>query len=685
MINTQLVNPQSIVVIGGSNNVMKPGGKLVKNLLDGNFKGDLLVVNPRERQVQGLECFESVKELPNVDLAIMVIPALLCYEVIKELIETKNTKAFIILSAGFGEAGELGVIAENKIVKLINENNGCLIGPNCIGVLNQNYNGIFTTPIPKFYNDGCDLISSSGATAVFIMEAGIGLGLKFSNIYSVGNAAQTSVEDVLEYMDINFNPEADSKIKLLYLETIKNPKKLLKHATSLIKKGVRIAAIKAGSTEAGSRAAESHTGAIASSDMIVRALFKKAGIVYCSSRDELISVASIFNYKELEGKNIAIITHAGGSAVMLADALTKGGLNVPEIKGENATKLLDYLHKGSSVANPIDFLATGTAEQLGIIIDYCEHKFDNIDAMVVVFGSPGLFNVADVYNVLSVKLDICSKPIYPVLPSLINARKEIQTFLDRGNVNFPDEVMLGTSLPEVYFTPKPKIESGDQSNVDVKKIRAVIDNAKTGFLSPTDVASLLDAAEIPRVKELVVETKVDLIKELDEFKFPIVMKVVGPVHKTDVGGVVLNIDSTEMALRVYDNLMKIDGAVSVMVQNMNSGVELFVGVIKEQGFGHAVLCGLGGIFIEVLEDVSASISPITDEEAYRMLKNLKGYKLIEGIRGNGGIDESIFVDIIKKVSALVEVAPEIQEMDMNPLFGNVDSIIAVDSRIRIEK
>jgi len=685
MINEQLVNPKSIVVVGGSNNVMKPGGKIVKNLLDGNFKGDLLVINPRERHVQGLDCFELVEALPKVDLAIIVIPALLCYDVIKELIETKNTKAFIILSAGFGEAGEFGVEAENRIVELINKNDACLIGPNCIGVLNQNYNGIFTTPIPKFYNDGCDLISSSGATAVFIMEAGIGLGLKFSNIYSVGNAAQTSVEDVLEYMDVNFNPETDSKIKLLYLETIKNPKKLLKHATSLIKKGVRIAAIKAGSTEAGSRAAESHTGAIASSDMIVRALFKKAGIVYCSSRDELITIASIFNYKELEGKNIAIITHAGGSAVMLADALTKGGLSVPEIKGDNATKLLDYLHKGSSVANPIDFLATGTAEQLGIIIDYCEHKFDNIDAMVVVFGSPGLFNVADVYNVLSVKLDVCSKPIFPVLPSLINARKEIQTFLDRGNVNFPDEVMLGNSLPEVYFTPKPIHESDKKSIVDAKKIRYIVDNAENGFLSPTDVASLLDAAEIPRVKELVVETKVELIQELDDFKFPIVMKVVGPVHKTDVGGVVLNIDSTEKALLTFENLMKIEGAISVMVQNMNSGVELFIGVVKEQGFGHAILCGLGGIFIEVLEDVSASISPITDEEGYRMIKSLKGYKLIEGIRGNGGIDESIFVDIIKKVSALVEVAPEIQEMDMNPLFGNVDSIIAVDSRIRIEK
>ena len=363
MINQQLINPKSIVVVGGSNNVRKPGGKIVKNLLSGKFKGKLLVVNPHEREVQGLNCFSTVDDLPHVDLAIIVIPALKCYNAIKTLIQTKQTKAFIILSAGFGEAGEEGVKAEQKIVEIVNQHNACLIGPNCIGVLNENYNGIFTSPIPEYDKFGCDLISSSGATAVFIMEAGIPLGLKFSEIYSVGNAAQTSVEDVLEYMDNNFDESKDSKIKLLYLESIKNPKKLLKHATSLINKGCKIAAIKAGSTDAGSRAAASHTGALASSDRIVRALFKKAGIVYCSSRDELITVASIFNYKPLKGKNIAIITHAGGSAVMLADALTKGGLNVPPITGKDADSLLDYLYPGSSVSNPIDFLATGTAEQ----------------------------------------------------------------------------------------------------------------------------------------------------------------------------------------------------------------------------------------------------------------------------------------------------------------------------------
>ena len=685
MINKQLINPNSIVVVGGSNNVRKPGGKIVKNLLSGKFDGDLYVVNPHEREVQGQQCFPSVNDLPNVDLAIIVVPALKCFDIIKSLVENKNTKAFIILSAGFSEAGEEGVKAEQDIVNLVNKHNACLIGPNCIGVLNENYNGIFTSPIPKYHKFGCDLISSSGATAVFIMEAGIPLGLKFSEIYSVGNAAQTTVEDVLEYMDSNFDEAKDSKIKLLYMESIKNPKKLLKHATSLINKGCKIAAIKAGSTDAGSRAAASHTGALASSDRIVRALFKKAGIVYCSSRDELITVASIFNYKPLQGKNIAIITHAGGSAVMLADALTKGGLNVPPIEGENADKLLEYLHPGSSVSNPIDFLATGTAEQLGIIIDYCEHKFDHIDAMVVVFGSPGLFDVANVYNVLSVKLDICKKPIYPVLPSIINAQKEIEKFLLKGNVNFPDEVMLGTALPEVFKTPKPNKQKVELPKIDSKTIRQVIDNAKNGFLSPNEIATILDAAEIPRTKETTVSTQIDLEKELENFTFPIVMKVVGPVHKTDVGGVVLNVNSKEKAINVFKTLMEIDGATSVLIQNMNSGIELFVGVKKEQGFGHAILCGLGGIFIEVLEDVSANLSPVSETEAIRMLKDLRAYKLLEGVRGQQGVNQPKLIEIIRRVSALVEVVPEIEEMDMNPLFGTAENIIAIDSRIKIEK
>lgn len=684
MLNKQLINPNSIVIIGGSNDVKKPGGKIVKNLIDGGFKGRLNVVNPKENKIQGLKSYSSVNDIPKTDLAILAIPAKYCLETITTLAEQKNTKAFIIISAGFAEAGKLGKDIEKKIASIVTNVNGCLIGPNCIGVINENYKGVFTSPIPKFNPDGCDLISGSGATAVFIMEAGMPLGVKFANVYSIGNGAQTRVEDVLEYMDLNYRHEVDPPIKLLYIETISNPKKLLKHAASLINKGAKIAAIKAGSTLAGSRAATSHTGAIASSDVTVRALFKKAGIVYCSSREELLSVASIFNYKELKGKNIAIITHAGGSAVMLADELSKGGLEIPSIEGPDAIKLLSYLHPGSSVNNPIDFLATGTAEQLGIIIDYCEHKFDFIDGMIVVFGSPGLFDVENVYNVLSVKLDVCKKPIFPVLPSVVNAHKEINTFLDKGNINFPDEVVLGRALPQVYKTPKPIPKDHVLPQIDTETIRAIIDNVDDGYLGPRNTAKLLDAAGIPRVKEVFESDKEKLLSIFEKKNFPLVMKVIGPLHKSDVKGVILNITTMKKAAKAFDKLMKIPNARGVLAQPMIPGLELFIGVNKEEGFNHTIVCGLGGVFVEILKDISAGLSPLSKFEINKMISSLRGYEMLKGARGKKGINIEIFTDIIQRVSALVEVAPEIIELDMNPLIGTEKEIITVDVRVRVE-
>ena len=685
MLNEQLINPQSIAIIGASNNINKPGGKIVKNIIDGGYQGVLNVVNPKYNNIQGLPCFSSVNAIPETDLAILAIPAKDCLEAITILANKKNTKAFIIISAGFGEANIIGKRIEKKITAVINKVNGCLIGPNCIGVINKNYKGVFTSPIPKYSPDGCDLISSSGAIAVFIMESGTQLGVKFANVYSVGNGAQTTIEDILEYMDLNFNPSLNSPIKLLYLETINNPEKLLKHAASLIKKGAKIAAIKAGSTLEGSRAASSHTGAIASSDLTVRALFKKAGIVYCSSREELLSVASIFNYKELKGKNIAIITHAGGSAVMLADELSKGGLHIPVIEGAKANELESYLFPGSSVSNPIDFLATGTAEQLGIIIDYCEHEFDFIDAMVVVFGSPGLFDVENVYNLLNAKLESCKKPIYPVLPSVVNAHKEITSFLNKGNINFPDEVVLGKALAEVYKTPYPILSNITLPYINKEKVRALIDEANNGYLNSKSAAFLLDAAGIPRVKEIVENSKEALLSKIKQKNFPIVMKVVGPLHKSDVKGVILNVISKKEVSQSFDKLMQIKNATGVLVQPMVTGLELFVGVKKEDRFNHTIVCGLGGVFVEILKDISAGLSPLSKFEIENMIKGLRGYKLLQGARGKVGVNIETFSDIIQRVSSLVEVAPEIVEMDMNPLIGSKKEINAVDVRIRIEK
>ncbi|MBI9060537.1 MAG: acetate--CoA ligase family protein [Marinilabiliaceae bacterium] len=686
MINEQLLNPRSIVVIGGSDNIQKPGGKILKNIIDGQFGGDLYVTNLKSDTVQGLTAYKDVKDLPeSVDLAVIAVAAKFCPQAVEVLAKEKGTRAFIIISAGFGEEHEEGAKLEKQIVDTVNEVGGCLIGPNCIGVLTTHHNSVFTTPIPSLESQGADFISGSGATAVFIIEASVSRGLKFNSVYSVGNSAQTGVEEVLEYLDESFDAEKSSRIKLLYLESVNNPDKLLKHASSLIKKGCKIAAIKAGNSEAGSRAASSHTGALASSDLAVDALFQKAGIVRCYGREELANVGAVFMAKELKGKNIAVITHAGGPAVMLTDALSNGGLEVPHIEGPKADALLEKLFAGSSVSNPIDFLATGTAEQLGDIIDACDNDFDNIDAMAVIFGSPGLFPIQEVMDVLHEKMRSCKKPIFPVLPSVVNAGEEINYFLSKGNINLPDEVQLGHALTKVFNTPAPVEGEMVMDGVDVAEVRRIIEAEEDGYVRPEVVQSLLDAAGVPRVKEFVADSADELVKCTKETEYPVVMKVVGPVHKSDVGGVVLNVSDETQLRSEFARMMKIEDATGVMIQPMLSGRELFIGAKYEPGFGHMVLCGLGGIFVEVLKDVASGLAPLTKPEALGMIRSLNGYEIIRGVRGQQGINEEKYADIIVRLSTMLRHAVEIKEMDINPLLGEGDKIVAVDARIRIEK
>lgn len=683
--NEQLINPKSIVIIGGSDDIQKPGGKVLKNIIDHNYKGELLVVNPKSEVVQGIKSVKDVTELPEVDLAIIAIAAKFCLKTVEVLAYKKNTKAFIILSAGFSEENEAGAEIENAIVDIVNDIGGRLIGPNCIGVLNQNYAGVFTSPIPKLSTNGCDFISGSGATAVFIMEAGIPNGLTFSSVYSVGNSAQMGVEDVLKHLDENFDPEKDSKVKLLYMESIKKPNMLLKHASSLIRKGCRIAAIKAGGSEAGGRAASSHTGALAKDDLVVHALLRKAGIVRCFSRNELTTVGGIFMYPELTDKNLAIITHAGGPAVMLTDALSNGELNVPTIEGPKADALLEKLFSGSSVSNPIDFLATGTAEQLGHIIDACENDFDNIDAICVIYGSPGLFPVSDVYELLDNKMKTCKKPIYPILPSIINVKEEINEFLAKGRINFPDEVGFGDALAKVFKTMEPQEEFPEHPPVNIHAIRKIVNEAENGYLHPDKVQQLLDAAGIARVHEAVVSSKEEALNEIKKIGYPVAMKVVGPIHKTDVGGVVLSVSDDKKLIDEFERMMKIEDTTAVLIQPMLSGIELFAGAKNEDRFGHMVVCGLGGIFIEVLKDIIAALTPLSPHDALAMINHLRSHEMLEGLRGHEPVNKQMFADTISRISALCIAAPEIFEMDLNPLMGNKTQIITVDSRIRIEK
>lgn len=680
----ELFDPKSMVVVGGSKDSSKPGGKALHNLIHHGYKGKLYAVNPKESRIQGVPSYPNCEALPHVDLAIIAIAAAYVEETIRVLANEKNCKVFILFTAGFSETGEEGKALEQRCVDIANHAGATLIGPNCIGIITEKYKGVFAGPIPTYDPKGCDCVSESGATMVYILEMAIPMGLKFRNIISIGNSAQVSVEDILEYWDTTYDPQFSSNIKLLYMEKISDPKRFLKHARSLVNKGCRIAAIKPGSTDAGSRAVSSHTGSLSGSNLAISALFRKAGVIRCFSRIELVYHAAVFTFKPLTGNRIAIITHAGGPGVMLTDELINGGMQVPKLEGPKALALLAQLYPGSSVSNPIDFLATGTAKQLGTILDYVDHEFEEIDAAVVVFGTTGMWKVDDVYQVLHDKMSKARKPIFPILPSVLQAAEEVSHFHSMGHVNFADEVSFGYVLSKVYRREKPFPEPA-LPPIDTKRIRQVIDEAGDGFLSPDQIEVLFDAADLPIARQKTVFHADEALAAAEVMGFPLVMKVVGPVHKSDLGGVRLHIQDNEAVIAQYESLMQIEGATAVLIQQQVEGIEVFIGASREEQFGHVILCGLGGIYIEVLKDITSAIAPVGHDEALSMIRHLKSYPIIQGIRGRAGVNEEQFARVIVQLSALLHAAPEISELDINPLLGNKDRLIAVDARICLAK
>lgn len=681
MITNELINPKSIAVVGASADCSKPGGKVLSNILAGSFTGKLYAVNLKADSVQGIESLPSVKELPAVDLAILAIPARFCLDATKVLVGEKQCKAIIVLSAGFSEMGEEGKALERNMAQVASEAGATLIGPNCIGVMNTLHQSVFTTPVPELRSQGCDFVSGSGATAVFIMESALSAGLSFSSVFSVGNAAQTGVEELLAYLDESYIAGKSPSTLMLYMESIDKPQLFLQHASSLNRKGCKLVAVKSGSSDEGSRAAASHTGAMLNSDTAVAALLRKAGVIRCYSREELSKVASVLQHPKLEGPNIAIITHAGGPAVMLTDALSTGGLKVPALPKEKTAALLEELFDGSSVANPIDILATGTAEQLAKCIDTCEKDLDMVDGMVIVFGSPGLFSVREAYQVIRDRQQRCKKPIYAVMPSVINSYQEMQEFVSEGGIFFDDEVALARALAKVYHAPKAqmaKAQSLDKS-AEIRQLLA----GKKGLLETADMLSLLDLVGITRPEERLVQALAEAECAVKEIGFPVAMKVMGLAHKSDAGGVILNVDSLELTRSSFDKLMAILGATGVQISQMESGVEVFIGVKKEGEFGHIITCGLGGIFVEVMKDLSMELAPLSIDEALGMVRSLKSYPIIRGIRGKQGVDENLIAKTLCKISDLLAVAPEIEEIDINPLMGRGERLSAVDMVVKM--
>ncbi|MHC1743168.1 MAG: acetate--CoA ligase family protein [Syntrophobacteraceae bacterium] len=679
-----LFTPRSIAVVGASLDPIKPGGRVIKAILEHDYRGKLWAVNPKTASILGLPTFPSIDALPSApDLALIAIPALLVVKALRDLAR-KGGRAAIVLTSGFGEKDEEGKRREQEMLRIAHAAGMTLIGPNCSGFMTPCYKGKFAGLVPTLKGRSVDFISGSGATVDYVMEQATGRGLSFGSVVNLGNSIQMGVEDLLALYDEHYGPE-HARILMLYMESVRKPGMLLRHARSLIRKGCMLVGIKSGVTEAGRRAAASHTGAMATDDTAVQALFEKAGIIRVRSKAELIDVACVLHAAggALSGKRACIVTDAGGPGVMLSDELNRQGIELSVLSEKTRRRLREILPPESSVANPIDCLPSRTGRQIEAVLGVlAEEESGNIDVIVVITGDSGMSDNWEIYRAILSGMERSAIPVIPVLSSAVTSRQHIIRFGDAGSIHFPDEVQLGAALGKVAAWIRPDDSVPEMTDYDPAAIGAAL-TGRSGLLPPEAAFSLLRAAGYRLPKQSVVSRLDELSGACEAVGFPLVLKVIGPLHKSDVGGVRVGVRDVAEAQEAWLELMAIEGASGVLVQELVEGTEVILGASHAGDFGHLILFGLGGIHTEVMKDIRFALAPITRSESFRMIRSIRGLPILEGTRGGRRISLERLADYVTRLGRLVSDFPEIKELDLNPVKGGELELIVVDARIII--
>jgi len=683
VIFNRIVNPKSIVIVGASNNKSKPGGSVTRNVMS-SFKGDLYLVNQNAEVIDGKQSVSSVEEVPDgIELGIIAIPAKGVYEQMQKL-SAKNCKIVIVLTAGFGETDEKGKAEEKRLVELANQEGITMIGPNVVGIVSPNYYGKFAGILPQLKGGSIDVVSASGATIDYVMEQAEFRGVKLQAVFSMGNSAQTSVEDVVEMLDAAYVPGVSAQVKMIYMEGVKKPAKLLKHARSLSEKGAILAGIKSGVSEQGSRAAASHTGALATSDTVVQALFDKCGIIRVRSKYELVEIgaalAALKNKTNI--KKVCAITDAGGPGVMLTDELNKYGLTMPALRPQTQKRIFEHIPVFGSATNPVDCLPTQTGAQIAAVIRILNEEKEDIDAVVVLTGNSGLSDKWECYGTL---LEIAKEsqiPVLPLLSGITTSRELIDKYKGHDKTFFVDEVLLGAALGQIsnrkpLYKADAKLANYNKATLD--KIFAGL----KGVVPPDTADAILDAAGLKRPQSIVVKSKAEIAKIAATVQFPVVVKIIGPLHKSDVGGVMVGVKDQAGLEAAWDKMEKINLFDGILIQQMVMGTEVILGAKKEEGYGHLILFGLGGIFTEVLKDSQFALAPLGLEESQALVRSIRSVKMLEGARGQKGMSIPVLADFLTRLGQLVTDFPQISEVDFNPVKGEEANLFVVDCRIII--
>ncbi len=689
--------PRSIAVIGASNRPDSLGGRLFVNLLREGFTGPLYPVNPNSQVVNSVRAYPSVLDIPDpVDLAFVVVPAPAVLDVVTECAD-KGVRGVVVITAGFSETGPDGVEMERKLLDLVRSNGMRMVGPNCMGLVNTSpavrMNGTFAPYYPPAGNVA--MSSQSGALGVAILEYACNTGLGISQFISVGNKADVSGNDLL----LAWEDDPQTDVILLYLESFGNPRKFARIARRIARKKP-IAAVKAGRTGAGRRAASSHTGALASMDVAVDALFHQSGVIRTDTLEELFAVATLLANQPIpKGRRVGIITNSGGPGILAADALESRGLELPEPSPALQARLRQRLAEEASVRNPVDMIASGGPEHYRHVLAEMIAS-DEFDAVMVIYVpvSPGGGR-----QVAEAICDVCADDGHDVTVMAVFMESETGRDLLRTehgaipSFTFPEraaEALARVVRYGEWLRRDPgRVPAFD--DIDPDRARTVVESALErmgddgGWLEPDEVAAVLEAFGLRLPASEVARDPDEAAEIARQIGGPVVVKVVSAsaVHKSDVGGVVLGVEGDEAVRRAFATVTAaVSDADGALIQEMvPGGQEVIVGMTEDPNFGPLVGFGLGGVFVEVLEDIAFRLTPLTDVDAAEMVRSIKGYRLLEGYRTTPPCDVDAAEEVLLRISAMAEELVEIEEMDLNPvkLLAPGEGARVVDARIKV--
>jgi acetyl coenzyme A synthetase (ADP forming)-like protein len=695
---TSVLAPGSVVVVGASRRRGTVGGELLNNIVEAGFTGSLYAVNEHGGSIHGIEAYRSVSELPGpVELSVIVVPAPRVVEAARDCV-TAGARALIVISAGFAEVGGEGVERQRELLELCRASGVRLVGPNCLGVLNtQPTVALNATFVPHQATPGTiAFLSQSGGLGIAIIEAAARLGVGLSSFVSVGNKADLSSNDFLQYWE----QDPATTVALLYLESFGNPRKFARVARRF-SRSKPVVAVKSGRSAAGQRGTASHTGAlIAASDVTVDALFEQAGVIRTDTLAEMFDVAAFLSRQPVPaGDRVAIVTNAGGPGIVCADACQAAGVQVPQPSPELARQLAAKLPAAASVANPIDMIATATAEDYANTLARLAGSGE-FDAILAIFVPPLVTDARDVAEAIRRAASTHSRcAIAAVFMTAEGPPVELSVNgLSVPGYQFPEEAARAVAHAARYgawharpagvaLTADPETVAAGAAVIGAELARG------PGWMTPEAVDELLALHGVAQAPARVVRSVSAAVAAARELGWPVALKAVAPglVHKRDAGAVATSLRTPAQLQRAAKAMKASVAAASYdvrgfMVQPMiRDGVELLVGMVQDASFGPVVACGAGGTNTELLKDVAVRIIPVSDRDAAEMVRGLKLYPALTGYRGSAECDIAAVESLLVRVSAMVAAHPEIAELDCNPVIARADGAVVVDARVRLHE